>query len=191
MQKIWERIEAWLYHNAQDVFHSLQRPATEAQLREVEVELGLVLPEDVRTSYLIHNGQKSTQHSLLGSMWHLLSLQQALREWRLNNHLLEKRDYFSDAAQRPPRELRPVWWSAGWFPVAANGAGDFVCVDLASRSRDQIGQLFIHWHDSDIHTLIAPNYYTWLRRFADDLESQRYSLFEHGLVRDTDIWVSA
>lgn len=189
MYEIWDRIDSWLRYKAPEIFDSLQFGADEAQIAAAEQELGLHLPDDLRASLHIHNGQENGKRTLLGSMWHLLSIEQALHEWRLNNHLLNNGHFFDNSANYLPSGQRPIWWCESWLPIAANGAGDFVCIDLSPTSQKR-GQILIHWHDSNTCDHLAPDFYTWLRRFADDLDNNRYAVFAQGLVRDTDAWVT-
>src|SRR5262245_33564067 len=57
MEMIWERIEAWLSHNAPLVFQSLRGGATEHDIISAEVVLGNPLPSDYRESLKRHDGQ--------------------------------------------------------------------------------------------------------------------------------------
>ncbi len=57
MEAVWWRIERWLNDEAPYVLASLQAGATIADIAETETLLGVRLPEDVRVSYLLHNGQ--------------------------------------------------------------------------------------------------------------------------------------
>src|SRR5579884_1529995 len=58
MREIWDIIEDWLAANTPWIYESLAPPATDDEIREAEVALGLTFPDDLRESYRIHNGQK-------------------------------------------------------------------------------------------------------------------------------------
>ena len=59
--KAWTRSgsgsDAWLDANAPDVKKSLNSGATDKDIADAEAVLGVSLPEDVKASYKIHNGQ--------------------------------------------------------------------------------------------------------------------------------------
>lgn len=57
----WRRIEAWLDEHLPEVKASLRPGVTKRDLNRFEKALGRPLPEDVRESWLIHDGQG--QHS--------------------------------------------------------------------------------------------------------------------------------
>ena len=57
MQEIWRRIETCLKTNASQVFNTLQSGVSDKQIQELEEFLSIKLPEDVKSSYRIHNGQ--------------------------------------------------------------------------------------------------------------------------------------
>lgn len=187
MHDIWQRIDDWLETYAPGIHNSLRAGADEVEITAFEAAIGMQLPQAVRDAYLIHNGQHNSHYTLLDSSWHLLSLKQALKEWQLNNQLLADGHFFDNSVPYPHVGVQAVWWSPYWIPVAANGAGDLVCVDLAPDEGGQVGQVIAHWHDSNTHHVIAPDIKTWLRRFADDLENGRYMVLAQGLVRDTEI----
>lgn len=57
MKAVWKRVHAWLDDHAPEGYGSL-RPGTSARaLRSAEETLGLTLPDDVKASYRIHDGQ--------------------------------------------------------------------------------------------------------------------------------------
>jgi cell wall assembly regulator SMI1 len=59
MREIWDMIEGWLALNTPWIQASLAPGATQDEIQTAEASLGLALPEDVRQSYRLHNGQKA------------------------------------------------------------------------------------------------------------------------------------
>ena len=57
MQEIWTRIEFWLKANAPQVLDTFNPGASESQIKAVEDTLLIQFPDDVKSSYRIHNGQ--------------------------------------------------------------------------------------------------------------------------------------
>ena len=75
MEDIWIRIESWMQVNAPKVLKSLQRGVSETQIIEFEDFLSITLPEDIKSSYRIHNGQSRNGCGLIYGR-EFLSLQQ-------------------------------------------------------------------------------------------------------------------
>src|SRR5689334_13626996 len=81
MRAIWDRIEAWLKVQAPAVMNRLQPGATDGDIQQVEALLGVVLPEDLKASYRIHNG--TDDDYALMDMWELLSLKRMTETWEM------------------------------------------------------------------------------------------------------------
>src|SRR5262245_39129632 len=54
----WQRIEKWLKEHFPEILADLRPGLTEADLNQFEETIGQRLPEDVRESYRIHDGQE-------------------------------------------------------------------------------------------------------------------------------------
>lgn len=88
MEAVWWRIERWLNDQAPYVLASLQAGATIADIAETEALLGVRLPEDVRVSYQLHNGQVTNGIGFIEER-ELLSLQGIRQEWQVWKDLLD------------------------------------------------------------------------------------------------------
>ena len=78
METIWNRIETWLVANAPEILNNLQPGATDEAIKQAEIFLGIELPEDVKASYRLHNGQDGYNGLMDG--WELLSLERMMDE---------------------------------------------------------------------------------------------------------------
>lgn len=58
MEEIWQRFDQFLSDEYPELVEFLNEPATEADLNELENDIGVSLPFDVRDSYQIHDGQE-------------------------------------------------------------------------------------------------------------------------------------
>lgn len=54
----WARIDEWIEANYPELWDQLQEPVTENDLNDLEHDLDCVLPQDVRESYYVHDGQE-------------------------------------------------------------------------------------------------------------------------------------
>ncbi|SRR5258708_25640677 len=180
MQTTWKRIESWLAANAPKILNDLLPGATDEQFRSAEKLLGVEFPDDVKTSYNIHNGQQGLTAPLIGE-WQLLSLKDIVSQWEIMKDLFDA-GKFNNVTSTPIGPIKTDWWNVKWIPVAYNGAGDLYCLDLDPALGGDVGQIISFWHMEDRRERLAKNFQEWLQGFADDLEDGKYKLEKGRLV---------
>ena len=79
---LWQRLETWLQAEAPTTLANLQDGATPAEIAATEAALGVSFPDDVRASYLLHNGQRNFASEIFGGR-EFLSLARIQDEWKL------------------------------------------------------------------------------------------------------------
>ncbi len=172
----WRRIEAWLAHNSPQVLAALRPPAAQEQIAHLESATGLKLSQDVRQSFLIHDG--SSDFGLISGN-ELLSLQHAAGEWEFWVDFVES-GQADGWATEPDAGVREGWFRRGWLPLTYDGAGDHACLDLDPGEGGQPGQIIEFWHDADDRKIVAPSFGAWLCQFADELERGAYNVNSNG-----------
>jgi cell wall assembly regulator SMI1 len=87
MNELWERITAWFAANAslEPYLFSLADGATEQEISATETVLGIPFPDDVRESYLLHNGSNRT--GVFESGRNLFSLDAIIRGWQIKSSI--------------------------------------------------------------------------------------------------------
>jgi cell wall assembly regulator SMI1 len=78
----WKRIERWLEDNYNELFENLCEPATHNDINELEHELNCTLPQEIRESLQIHDGQERGGRPtgiIFGCM--LLDCEEIVEEW--------------------------------------------------------------------------------------------------------------
>ncbi len=188
MEGTWARIERWLAESAPDVLHSLRAGAPDEQISNAEAALGVTLPEDVRTSYRMHDGQSPDGPGLVDA-WEFLSLSRMVEEWRIWKGLLDGGD-LAEAKSEPEEGVADDWWSPKWVPLTYSGSGDHHCLDLAPTPDGEVGQIILMYHDVPTRQVVARSFGAWLEAFADDLEAGRYVYDEdqyYGLVNKDEL----
>lgn len=102
----WGRIDAWAEENYPELVDQLGEGATVNDLNELEHQLDCTLPQDVRDSLMVHDGQERggmPTGIIFGSM--LMDCEEIVQEWEQWRRVNEQ--YLLDAAaNRPPP--RPV-----------------------------------------------------------------------------------
>ena len=80
VKSTWTRIDKWLSKHLPDVQKSLNRGATKRQLKDFETLTRRVLPDDVKESLLIHNGQADVTTGVIFGL-QLMPLDQMACSW--------------------------------------------------------------------------------------------------------------
>lgn len=187
MQDVWSRIEAWLKTNAPESIDVLNMGATDKQISELEELLSIQLPEDVKSSYRIHDGQSIDGFGLMDGC-EFLSLERIKDEWNVWKGLLDSGAFQTEDGQdlgcEPMLGVSNVWWSPKWIPLTYDGGGNHVCLDLNPAEGGDIGQIITMWHDDGERKIIASGFRDWLQKYADELESGSYIFSEdyYGIV---------
>jgi cell wall assembly regulator SMI1 len=183
----WGRIETWLQAHAPAVRKSFRPGARKGAVEKLEAELGAKLPADFAELVRLHDGQKDDAEAGLFPVsdkglgplpsFRLLSLTEARREWKMMKELHDQGE-FDGRKSKPTRGVRADWWNVGWVPIADDGGGDYVCLDLAPGKGGTVGQVIVFFHDMDDRQSLAKSYAAWMEVLAGGLESGKYVLNE-------------
>lgn len=184
MEQVWQRIEAWLSANAAPIAVGLNPPASARELADTEQLLGVPFPEDVRASYLRHDGQTFDSPWMMDG-WEWLSLGRIRDEWKVWKDLLDSGDFAGIQSDADGSMVRNDWWNPAWIPLTYSGSGDHHCLDLAPGPRGTVGQIIEMWHDDGSRPVLSDCFRTWLTNFAEALERDELVLSEEfgSLVR--------
>jgi len=143
----WKRLEEALAAACPESLNSLNPGTTRAKVTRAEEALGVALPPEVRASYLIHDGQIEAADCLfprgfaaLESEFVLLSLDKALGRWRSWKELVDAGEFDVENAASAPG-LPPHRWNAGWLPIASDGRGASLCLNLDPVENGSPGQV--------------------------------------------------
>lgn len=168
----WQRIEAWLGVHAPHVLAQLPPGAADEDIRQLEVTMGFKLSAALQSLLQRHNGTAGQ----FVHTWAFLSTTEITQAWQMWINV--EREY----KQRTGNDLERL--PAQWMPLASDGLGNHLCVDLAGSwlygvplPEGQSGQVFYLWHD-DVDHWLAPSFETLWSDFADELEAGSYYLDE-------------
>jgi cell wall assembly regulator SMI1 len=178
MKTLWSRFHDELARQYPEVLPSFNPAATQAQIEELERITGQTLPQDLRESYLIHNGCFSPPHeeafgitgkpfniddvypSILGS-YRWCSLGDVLRMWQRDREL----DTCYDESSYPydyTEEEDPDSWENNamrpwqhtppqWLPIGLQHHDNSIYVDMLPGKKGTIGQLIKNFIASPKH----------------------------------------
>jgi len=97
----WKKIDRWAEKNYEELFDNLCEGCTQNDINELEHELDMTLPQDVRESLGIHDGQERGGRPsgiIFGCM--LLDCEEIVQEW--NNWKTVNEEYLSGAKKPVP-----------------------------------------------------------------------------------------
>ncbi len=171
----WRRIRNWYEANISDQFRELLEnpapPATIDEIADCEKSLGMTLPDSVRESYLLYNGDGDLETF---SFAPLISLEKIVHLWKLNKAAQED-GYGADTSWiKCNRAIRKKNWDLKWIPIADNMSGNFFCIDLNPTKSGTSGQVFRYIRERGPVDRVANSFADLLLTFAERLEDGEY-----------------
>ncbi len=185
MKDIWDRIDGWLEANAPEIFGDLLSGATEEEIWSVEEQIGAKFTDDVRASYMVHNGQLGMADPLMGE-WQLLSLKDLQIQWSMMKHLFDEEQFANVQSKPTTSSVKADWWNPRWVPLSYNGAGDFYCLDMEPAIDGNVGQIISFWHMDEKREKVAASFQEWLENYANALENGNYLVQDGELILSED-----
>lgn len=115
MKQDFEKIKNWLKENAQKILNlSLQEPATESEINELDKTIGKSLPSDFKALYLWHNGLNDQKN--FGSLFYGMDFFPVDRI--IEEYLYKKEHYAAESIplEKADEEIDPTnMYNNDWF----------------------------------------------------------------------------
>jgi cell wall assembly regulator SMI1 len=182
----WARIHEVFSSVDTDHLQSLEKPVKPEAVAKLESVIGVKLPADFKESLFIHDGQKSGvqvgafpgfYHDDIGGSYYLMNCKVISQDWK-SLLAINKAGDFDDLITERDKGIAPGWWDESWIPFAANGGGDYFCIDLKPDRGGSIGQIISFEGKGKRRQLVAKSFSAWLLRQA--------KLFEAGELPDVE-----
>lgn len=145
---------------------NLQPGASEEELQLVENILGVSLPEEMKSFYRVYNGQ--VWHFQGNALVRNLTLSptfKIIENWKF---LQREFDPDDDLELDIEEAIKPVFWNSKWIPIAENGGGDYLCIDMEPSETGVFGQVIYYWHDWGNRSVEAENLYEFIKICLDE-----------------------
>jgi cell wall assembly regulator SMI1 len=167
VKEAWDRIETWCRQHHPQLIDLLNPGASEDEIKAVESVIKQRLPEDVRTSLMIHNGQSRNHPAFLFGQIALASCERITGNWKLwqGCDLDDARLKFY-----PEDAIVHRYYDPGWIPIAVEN-NNCLAVDLAPGSAGICGQVITYGRDIYNLGVVAPSWGEFLLSNAKLLES--------------------
>ncbi|NEB01015.1 hypothetical protein [Streptomyces sp. SID13726] len=172
----WRRITAWLRHHAPDSYAALRTGADSATVAAVEAALGVRIPVELRTLWLLTAGDDGARG------WGCLPGNRALMP-------LDAVAAFHERRTRSRTDGGSTAWQATWIPVVALGPADHTSGLYLDTATGYLGRWspYAEAPDDELDTLV-----TYLEEVADMLEAPALAARDKpGLVGGVLVWGSA
>ena len=198
IQMTWKRIEiGFEMLHASALWNAFQPGAMDVEIQEAEGFLRITFPDEVKTSYHLHNG--SNGKKLIGDpnqmLYQLYSLREILHDWQQEIDLQRQIDQRAELSQQDIKENtlfgfdqqvrcnppdRGWWWHPKWIPLLRSDSGVRLCLDLAPGPAGRVGQIIQLDFDSGdwCPPVVASSWRALLLTFVQDIEAGEYRLRE-------------
>lgn len=186
LEKTWTRIRNWLSTEYPELGDTLNYGILPQDLASIEMQFGFSLPQVIRESYLMVDGQEpessaGCSEGLFFGLHHL-PLEEVLEEWRFWREVDDDpntgahpqlREYMQSV---PPGWIRKEYSQRGWIPLISDKTGNYVGIDLNPGEGGSVGQVIVFGRDFDTKVVLwkgdgPAGWATWLASFAEILES--------------------
>jgi len=169
----WPRLERFLAAHLPALLADLAPGASEADLDALAKKTGLDLPASTRAFYRAHDGQRGAASGLFLGM-EFLSTSAAGEEWGRWTSLLKDDPTLAQeivVTAQPEGAVQAVYAVPGWIPIASDGAGNHLAVDLAPGPKGTAGQVISFGTDEATRYVLAPSPLHLIAWCADALEA--------------------
>lgn len=167
MDELWSALEDWLGQHLPEVLADLNPGCSSEELTDLEDCLDCRLPEDVKAFYRRHDGQKGHTTGLFCGLPFLsaLDLYDQWCGWR--GLALEDEEIITEIESEsyPDGAIKPVYINLEWIPLAHDGSGNHLGVDLDPDTAGMVGQVINFGADETRKFVLAnslTNFMAWM-----------------------------
>ena len=176
---VWKRLEAWCSSHLPVLLHYLNPGASSRELASLEDVIGHTLPNDVRDSYLIHNGQNTGEPTGLIFGLPLLSVSSVEQQWKFWRGVDSYNETLKETAASVPKGAVQLEYTCrSWIPLSQDHGGNNLGVDLAPGPKGTVGQVIIFGRDEDTKYVAAPSWSSFLAGLVSTLEAGNFRINE-------------
>jgi cell wall assembly regulator SMI1 len=166
MKEYWERLEIWLSTYLPEVLANLKPGCTDSELESLEQQLGVALPNDFKSFYLIHNGQELFPNNRITSGLffglEFLSVDGIYNQWDIWRELIATEEDIAElgleCTSAQPGKVKELYANNNWIPFAHDGSGNHLGLDLDPDSKGVVGQIINFGRDESKKYVLANSF---------------------------------
>lgn len=189
----WLTLEHWLSQNLPEVLADLNPGCSSQDLDELAHHLGCSLPEDFRAFYQRHNGQKGNTTGIFCGLPYL-SLEALYSEWsgwqELWVEFAREAEMYGEESlafeitgqSYPIHAIKPTYINLKWIPIAHDGGGNHLGIDLDPGAAGTIGQVINFGRDEKDKFVLATSLANWMAWMMTQYQQGNYQRSQRSLA---------
>jgi cell wall assembly regulator SMI1 len=175
VKTFWAEYKIIIKSKAPHMINYLNDGASDEQIENLLVTISNDIPSDYLDFLRIFNGNSQSTHMLLG--YNILSCEEVIRDWKIWCELEEKGEFTHDDAW-PDKGVQKKWYSKGWIPIADDGMGNFVCIDLNPTKDGTHGQIIFLDHELEERPILYSSFIELLESYIKMLQKNEFVFCE-------------
>src|SRR5262249_32842513 len=144
-----------------------------AEIATLEEAIKRPLPDDVRESLAIHNGQPWRQPTgFVFGLLELLDTERIAQQWKIWSGVTEyNEEHRENMVSFPEAAIQLDYANPGWIPLTKDSGVNHLGVDLTPGPAGSVGQVINFGRDEKLKCVLATRWGEFLLSYAKFLES--------------------
>lgn len=197
-EKNIERILGWASKNSPQTVSNLNKPASEADLRATQNELGMPLPDGFAELWGRFDGDGlGTWMAIFGNGNQMLSCKELVEHYKLDKEIGKSlydpsmhkvafwKNRIADHVIFVKGAVKPLMLHPKWLPFTSMNGDVIRYFDFDPAPGGTPGQIIEVDPEGCSYQVIAESLHVFLARYADQLESGDYSVAHDGFIEST------
>ena len=172
MKNYWEQLINYLRYISEEFSDCVNSGASEKEIEKLEEKLNVAFPEDFKSFYQIHNGQRTDKFGMVPSGM-ILPLNNILSQLQIWKKIIDS-GAISGIRSEPELGVKNDWYNLNWIPITSDGSGNHLCMDLDPAEGGRIGQIITVEHDSPERFIVAPSFEDWIQNIVNEFKDGEY-----------------
>lgn len=181
MDELWLALEDWLGQQLPEVLANLNPGCSNEELRELERRLNYRLPEDIKALYRCHDGQNGKTTGLFCGL-NFLNTNALYEQWAAWRDLASE-DFATEITGEsyPNDAIKPTYINLKWIPLAHDGGGNHLGVDIDLGPTGVVGQVINFGRDENNKFVLAPSLTDFIAWMLAQYQASNYQSSERSL----------
>lgn len=180
-----DTIKSLLANEYPELNASLNPPATEADISRLEITTGLVLPDELKQLYRLHNGESGNAGLFFGLPF--INIDEALAEWKAWESLSSSTASIdSSIISVPANHIKEQYVNTRYIPISKDYGGNNIGIDLDPGPDGVSGQVINFGRDEDTRFVIAPSLAGFMEFILHHVKNGNYAFEINGDEEDEE-----
>ncbi len=172
MKVIWEKIKQELSKISLEISQSLEKPATQSEIYNLEKELKVSLPNSFKEYLQVFNGQNHNNYTITFVGYNcLLPIGEIIKTYNILDI------FFDDSSElKTSNKIQSKIWDKNWIPFADYEANTKLILDL-NPGKSGNGQILQIWSGQDLendNVVVADSFEQFSKRILNDIKNNKF-----------------